>query len=190
MKKKIIAMLIVTCICLTGCGNDVKVIEKDKSDVQAEQESNSDEENVTETKDNEVDDYDGYQFVTENQVIRINEEAQTIIDALGEPSSYFEAASCAFEGLDKMYTYNHYEVVTYPKDDKDYIMSVLLMDDLVATEEGVQIGDSWKKVVETYGENWTEEKGMKVYNKGDMALRFVVEGETVISIEYMSTILE
>ena len=42
--------------------------------------------------------------------------------------SYFEAPSCAFDGIDKTYTYAGFELLTYPKDDKDYVSSVVLKD--------------------------------------------------------------
>ena len=110
------------------------------------------------------------------------------MEALGEPVSYFEAASCAFEGLDKIYTYNSFEIDTYPSQDRDLVSAVILKDDSIATAEGVCIGDSLEKLQEVYGEA-TLENGMLIYAKDGMKLCFIMQDDSVISIEYRSTAL-
>ena len=54
---------------------------------------------------------------------------------LGEPMHYFEAPSCAFEGMDKIYSYSGFEFTTYTKDNVDYIASIVFLDDTVTTRE-------------------------------------------------------
>ena len=54
-------------------------------------------------------------------------------------------------GIDKIYTYNSFELDTYPLDGEDFISSVLFKDDTVTTMEGIGIGDSVEKLTETYG---------------------------------------
>ena len=46
-------------------------------------------------------------------------DASKVVDELGEADDYFESESCAFEGLDKVYTYPGFKLNTYPVDDKD-----------------------------------------------------------------------
>ena len=113
-----------------------------------------------------------------------------VAEQLGEPNSYFEAASCAFEGLDKIYTYASFEIETYPQDTADCIKSIVLKDDTVSTVEGVSIGDSEDKVRETYGVPSEESTGRLVYQKEKTNLVFVVNSGVVISIEYASMVLE
>lgn len=131
----------------------------------------------------------GYVFEYDGVSIVIDAEATDIIEALGEPTSYYEATSCAFDGLDKIYTYSSFELDTYPTDDIDYVSAVILKDDLVSTAEGVSIGDSLEDVTAAYGEG-EESNGYLVYEKDDMKLRFVIEDDVVTSIEYQTTVLE
>lgn len=132
----------------------------------------------------------GYQFTAKGATIEMDADAAPILEQLGEPVSYFEAASCAFEGLDKTYTYNGFELDTYPTGDKDYVSAVVLKDDSVATQEGICIGDSRDKVLQAYPDGGTEECGMIIYRKGGMKLVFILKEEEVASIEYRSTVLE
>lgn len=84
----------------------------------------------------------GFEFKSGDVTIKMNTEAQQYVDALGEALNYFEAESCAFKGLDKTYTYSGFQLNTYPKDGVDYVASVVLTDDSVATAEGLEIGMS------------------------------------------------
>lgn len=134
--------------------------------------------------------YKGYAFVYHDVVIEIDEEATPILEQLGEANSYFEAASCAFNGLDKMYTYSSFEIDSYPIDDKDYVSMILFKDDSIATVEGISIGDPEEKIMEVYGDNFTKENGMIVYKKDGMKLCFIAENGNVTSIEYRTTVLD
>ena len=77
-----------------------------------------------------------YAFRSGNTEIAIDADAAPILASLGEWRDYAESASCAFEGLDKVYTYAGFEVQTYPMNGKDYVYMVMLYDDTVATPEG------------------------------------------------------
>lgn len=133
---------------------------------------------------------DGYLFTVKGVTIAMDADAAPILEQLGEAASYFESTSCAFEGLDKTYTYNGFELDTYPTGDKDYVSAVVLKDDSVSTPEGICIGDSRDKVLQAYPDGGTEEGGMIIYKKGDMKLCFILKEDEVASIEYRSTILE
>lgn len=128
----------------------------------------------------------GYVFTYKDVTISMDAEAAPLVAALGEPNSYFEAASCAFEGLDKMYTYSGFELDTYPTGDKDFVSAVVLKDDSVATPEGVVIGDSKSKLESVYGTASSTTDTLAVYEKDGMELRFILSGDSIVSIEYMS----
>lgn len=139
---------------------------------------------VQEPENTETDDGQGFVFIKDGTAIAVNADMEPILEQLGEPDSYFEAASCAFEGLDKYYTYNGFQIITYPVEDKDYISAVILKNDIVTTQEGIRIGDDLNKVKETYGEDYGEEYGKIFYEKDEGILNFILEEDTVISIEY------
>ena len=162
---------------LTGCGNDEKVIEGNGSSViEGSQESGEEEQ---ESQPLEVSSGKGYIFEYKGTKVEID----------GEAASYFEAPSCAFEGIDKTYTYSGFELDTYPQGEVDHISAVVFKDDSVATAEGICIGDTREKLEEAYGAG-TEEGGMLVYAKDGMKLCFILQGDEVVSIEYRSTVLE
>lgn len=130
----------------------------------------------------------GYVFVTGGVTVEVDADMAPILQSLGEPVSYFEAASCAFEGLDKIYTYSSFEIDTYPLQDRDLVSAVILKDDSVTTAEGVCIGDSLEKLLEVYGDG-AQEGGMLVYEKDGMKLCFILQDDSIISIEYRSAAL-
>lgn len=183
---------------LFGCGQDAKVIEGDvktmgrpasqEQDTSGEVQEASDVRSETEAE--ETPQYRGYAFIYDGVVVEMDADAAPIVEALGDANSYFEAPSCAFEGIDKMYTYSSFELDTYPMKDKDYVSSVIFKDDAIITPEGVGIGDSVEKMVEVYGEDSVSESGMTVYKKDDMKLCFIIQDDSIASIEYRSTVLD
>ena len=104
---------------------------------------------------------------------------------LGEPSGgYYEAKSCAFEGMDKFYYYDSVTLHGYQKGGNDKLYSITLMDDAVKTKEGVRIGDKKDKVLSAYGSDYTEADGQLLYESGNTRLSFVMKDDEVQSIIY------
>ena len=187
-------------VLLCGCGNSSKVIEGDvqtkttgssaASGTESEEEGTVVEVSTEGQTEQAAEKYKGYTFTYKDVIIEMDADAAPIIEKLGKPDSYFEAPSCAFEGIDKMYAYGGLEVDTYPTDDKDYISAVIFKDDTLTTTEGIGIGDSVSSLEEAYGTKWNDEDGMMVYEKDGMKLCFIVEEDAVISVEYRSGIIE
>lgn len=200
MKKAMAIIMTASLIILSGCGSngDEKVIEGDVQTIESgtaqPDETDSGTSGVKEDTQNETGQtagsVKGYVFIHNDVTIEMDADVAHLIEKLGEPASYFEAASCAFEGLDKMYTYNGFEIDTYPVGDKDYVSSLILKDDSVSTAEGICIGDTLEKLQEAYGSEGEEDGGMIVYVKDGMKLCFIMQGQEIISIEYRSTVLD
>ena len=110
----------------------------------------------------------------------MNAEAAPILEKLGKEKNYFESASCAFEGLDKEYTYNGFVLKTYPLNDVDYVASITLQDDTVATPEGIAIGSELADVTAVYGDSSSDTKCE--YVKGDSQLLILLENEGAVQI--------
>ncbi|MDD2435370.1 MAG: hypothetical protein PHO63_03860 [Bacilli bacterium] len=104
--------------------------------------------------------------------------------SIDEKFSYVELTSCAFEGNDKVYTYENIEIVVSQTKGKDTIYSVYFLNDQVATPEGVKIADDKSVMVETYGENYEQISNEYKYVEGNVVLSFIVENDVIISIEY------
>ncbi|MBE6539225.1 MAG: hypothetical protein E7674_00605 [Ruminococcaceae bacterium] len=120
-----------------------------------------------------------------NYTVKLDMNMKEVLEALGEPLSYFEAASCAFDGLDKTYTYAGFQILTRPDGDKDYINSIILTDDSVTTPEGVYIGVTEADVTAEYGTPAQKTDTLLSYTDGGTALNFILKNGTVISIEYI-----
>ena len=117
--------------------------------------------------------------------VSVDEDMAQVLSDLGEAQSYFEAESCAFEGLDKTYTYPGFVITTRPEGEKDYVNSIRLTDDSVSTGEGIYIGSTEADVKAAYGEDGGADQGMLSYTAGGVSLNFILESGAVISIEYL-----
>ena len=210
MKKTLIAAMMAAALVLTGCGaqetaapaqdtaaekTETAVVEEkveENAAVEAEvAENENDASEIAETEaasDSAAAEADTFVFEFDGVSMYVNQEAAGVLEALGEPNSYFEAASCAFEGLDKMYTYTSFEVDTYPEGDVDYISCIYFLDDLVETPEGVCLYMTQDDMIEAYGEDYTEVNGAFVYSKGNGDLSFIIEDGEIVAIEYKTKV--
>lgn len=194
MKKKLVFLCVLGLTLLTGCGKSTNVIEGQvktlstgQNSLQTEEKQVLEKKQVQQTESSEQ--YKGYIFIYDDIAIEIDAESEPIVKQLGEANAYFEAPSCAFEGIDRMYTYNNFELDTYPVNNIDHISAIIFKDDMITTAEGVGIGDSAEKVAEIYGEDAINESGMVVYEKDGMKLCFIIKEDMVVSVEYRSTVL-
>lgn len=126
----------------------------------------------------------GYTFSYNDVSIAMHADAAPIIAALGEPKSYTEQASCAFDGLDKTYSYGSFSINTYPKDGTDHISQLWFTDDQVSTGEGIRIGDSLAKVEQVYGRNGLTCGDAYILTKGETSLTIITANGLVTSIQY------
>ena len=78
-----------------------------------------------------------------------------------------EAASCYFEGLDKVFTYDGYEITTYPKTDGDYIQDVNVSSETIKTDKGVGVGSTLEDIEAAYGKDYTVSGKMYEYYQDD-----------------------
>lgn len=194
MKKKAIGIIWAAALLLMACGGEAKVI---SGEVQtkgggekAEVENEEEEEEGEEKEMKEAPSYKGYVFRSGDVVVEMDAEAKPILEQLGEANDYFETPSCAFDGIDKKYAYGSFELDTYPTGDKDFVSGVLFKDDSITTPEGIGIGDSREKMVNAYGGEGSEELGMTIYRKDNMKLCFILKEDSIVSIEYKSTVLD
>lgn len=190
MKKLVLVLMFA--LAVAGCGKEKDENNTQPTPVEQQENQNADANDGTtgETANNKGSELKGYVFEYNGVKIGMDMEAAPIIAALGEPASYFEAPSCAFEGLDKTYSYGSFELDTYEQNGKDYISGIFFCDDLIETPEGVCLFETKADMIAAYGETFVEEFGMLVYEKEGMKLKFILEGDEITSIEYASTVLD
>ena len=195
MKKKWLAMVI-GCMLLAGltaCGEeDVKVVNKLPGE---KTEDTSKEEQKEQGEESQKDALNGYLFEAEANgktvSISMDNEMKGILEQLGEAASYFESPSCAFEGLiDKTYTYEHFRIETYPDGETDRVSSVIFLDDIAETTEGISIGMTREDMEKAYGTEYEEKDGMVVYTKDGKHLSFLVRDGKIESVQYSSSVLD
>ncbi|MGL5085713.1 MAG: hypothetical protein ACRC68_08375 [Clostridium sp.] len=131
---------------------------------------------------------DEYIFEGNNISIKMNDAAVNTLQKLGKENQYFESQSCAFPGLDKVYTYNSFEITTYPINNVDYIESIFLLDDTVKTPEGVCLYQTLEDMKKAYGENYEEVQGIYTYQKGKSKLSFMIKDNKITQIEYKAIV--
>lgn len=127
---------------------------------------------------------ENFSFIYQGVAISPHGEAAPVIEVLGEPKSYTEEASCAFEGLDKTYYYGSIYISTYPMDGKDYLYTLWFADDTVTTAEGIRIGSSQTEVEEAYGADCFNGTNAFELTKGNSKLTILITDRLVSGVRY------
>lgn len=175
--KKLLTVVLALIICAALCACDKgETVENNETPNEVTENTNTAE---------KVNPADVYNFTLNGEKIYVHAAMEPLAESLGEPASYFESESCAFQGLDKVYTYGSVVVRTYPENGKDFVLSIELKDDSVSTEEGISIGDTKETVLSVYGEAAEENDSSLVYKKGESTLTFIFTGEEVSAITYL-----
>lgn len=181
-------------LVLTACSlnpvseDDVKRIEKPEEVKEAEIQTQTQDVSKTETME-EKKSYGGFYYHATSKNgegdIYINMPSDEVVALLGEPESTFEAPSCALDGMDVVYTYNHCEIYITKYPDKSVVSAIYLTDDLSSTPEGLSVGDSDSRRNELYGEPYKTDGYEYTYRKEDTYLRIQVQVGKVSYIYYM-----
>jgi hypothetical protein len=180
--KRLGILLMVVLLLLVGCSNG-KNVSSDSVDKTPKNEGVSTPKDSEKANDEKA---KGYVFETKGITIAMNAKIAPILKSLGESKSYFEAESCAFQGMEKTYTYSGFELHTYELDKVDYVASVIFLDDSVSTKEGISLNADVKDVVKAYGDKYTEKSGSYTYQLDKSKISFLFENNKVTSIEYMA----
>ena len=192
MKKLISLILALAMVCaMAACGGSETPAHADNNTPATNNNAQPEAETPTEAPAEEAPaaaEGEAYTFTYGSTKIAMNAEAAPILEALGEPKSYTEEESCAFEGLDKTYYFGSFYLQTYPEADTDYIYCLWLVDDSVETEEGIYIGASQAEVEKAYGAENFNGKNAYVVTSGDCTLTVILENGVVNSIQYNAVV--
>ena len=125
-----------------------------------------------------------YYFQVKDVKVEMKADAEAVLKALGSYKSSYEAPSCAFDGMDKIYSYGAYDILTYTADGKDFISGVVLRDDTVETPEGIAIGSKLEDVKKKYNAK-EEGSSINVYSE-NCRLLIIFDNGVVSSIQYIA----
>ena len=129
-----------------------------------------------------------WKYTVQGVDILMHAEAAPVLEALGEPVSYTEEASCAFTGLDKTYYYGGFYLQTYPIGEQDYIFAAWLVDDSSTTPEGIYIGATQAEVEAAYGTEGFNGSNAYVMTGTTSTLTIILTDGVVSSIQYDAVI--
>ena len=182
MKKVGIALVVIVIIALVVVG----IVFLNKNSTQTESTAsgdvNSSSSQATQESQTSENTEDVFTFEDNGKKIPLGADYDSL--DLGEAKDYYEVQSCAFDGMDKIYTFDNYEVHTYPDAGTDKVLSIYFLNDQVSTTEGVKIGDSLDTMLEVYGSDYEQLDTQYTYTKGLTQLKFIVENDAISSIEY------
>lgn len=179
--KKLIALLLAVLLVasLAACAAETPNTTEPSKQEQAEPTKPTQQE---ETDPEPVEDEEVFSFTYEG--VELVPGAAFDPSQLPEADSVFEVPSCAIEGTDNVYSYPPFELTAYNDGTGEVIYSIYLLDANTPTAEGLYVGDDLARVTELYGTDYIENDTELTFTKGGTTLNLILDGETVISIEY------
>jgi len=128
---------------------------------------------------------DAFFFKMGDVIIEMDQDIEYVISNVGEPLGRFEQQSCAFDGIDIIFSYPGIQIYTYPAGAGNYIHTIGFFDDSVRTAEGsIRLGSRVQNVFDEYGDDYSFETGMYRFTRGLTVLEFLVEDDIVMGITY------
>ena len=129
-------------------------------------------------------DDEGFSFTINGVEIIMGHPAFPIIENLGEPQNYHESISCAFDGIDRSWYFNGFIVHAYPLGDEDFILSVILTDDINGTDRRIYLGMTYDDMVRAYGSDYERDQDQYLYRLGSTSLAFIMQDGYIGQITY------
>ena len=183
-KFKLVLVTMIMSVMVAGCGKDEAESGSKNETTAAATEAAVDESTEAGSDETAVETSDEYFYTLDGTKVLLNSKMEDVVAAIGEPDKYFESESCAFQGLDKVYTYGSVVITTYPDNEVDYVYTIDLKDDTVETDEGLFIGASKEDVEAAYGTPGDKTDIAYIYTKGDTKLTIIFEDDCVAGITY------
>jgi hypothetical protein len=149
----------------TAVSPDAKTTGDDKTDATADEDS-------------------GFALKIGDSIIRMDQNMAEVQAMLGEPRNVFVEQSCAFDGMDRVFSYPGLQIHTYPKGSEDYVHTVSLRDDSIRTMQGIYLGSTMNAVIKAYGDEYKMESDVLIYTEGRTTLSFFIEDDIVTAITY------
>ena len=179
MKIKIFALIMIVIMLFAGCGSNPGNVNPSPTESNIATPGNNETKPAVEEKSK-------YYFEYNGTAIYMNDEAKPLLDAWGEPQNYFESPSCAFQGIDRTYSYSGFDLYTYTdeNDENERVFTVVFMNDGVETKEGITLGNKLEDIISKYGDNSTKEGEKYTYTDSNTTLSFVLENGEVVDVSY------
>ncbi len=167
MKKKyFILSLAAALLCLCACGGEAVTV--DPNAVRA--------------------DYGPLSFEAGGVSFGVFDEAAPVLEKLGEASGEFEADSCAYQGKDKFYYYDGFELMVNDVDGTERITAITVTDDTVSNPQGVKIGMDIDQALGLMAMDYEESTGVYSFVSGSCLMRLRVDSDNAIAaMDYLGS---
>ena len=129
-------------------------------------------------------------FTLNGSSLTVGNDLSGFIGANAPSETSDPSPSCLGEGgEDIIYTFDHFTINGYRKDDLTIATDITFSDSDVATSKGIKIGSSKDDVIKAYGSGYTEQGRDIVYSSGKNSLRFTLNGDSVSVISFYHDLL-
>ena len=175
--KKLLSACLLSALVLTACASSP-----------VDTETTSDSNMVTDGGTAAAETFGGF-ALTVGEVRLLTGETADVTALLGTPKDTLQAPSCIHEGNDTVYYYDGLEVTTSPSDAGDYILTIQITSEDMATEEGIRFGSSLEEAKAAYGDYdaslSSPDFGRYVFVRGGTSLTLLTDGDNLVnSITY------
>ena len=121
--------------------------------------------------------YNGFDIVPGSKV-------ESALAAFGDDYDRMEVASCAYQGVDIVYTYPGFTLYAYTDAGVEYINVIEVTNSLINCG-GISVGDSIKKAKEIFGQPDVEDDFGVLYRSGKTELQISTDGvDSIVAIVY------
>lgn len=127
----------------------------------------------------------GYAMKVNGISFGVGMDAQKVVEKLGACEPVITESCGDMGGDDYEYAYQDYIIYANNGGGAVRIYCVEIISDLVSTPENVIIGDSAEAVKTAYGDPTSETATSLIYEKDGMQLIFILENDSVTSIQYL-----
>lgn len=125
-----------------------------------------------------------YRFSHNGFEIAPGSKVDSALLAFGDDYDRMEVASCAYQGVDIVYTYPGFTLYAYTDAGVEYINVIEVTNSLIDCG-GISVGDSLKKARDLYGEPTVGDDFGVLYHDGKTELQISTNGEdTIVAIVY------
>jgi hypothetical protein len=106
-------------------------------------------------------------FTVDGKPLRLDDDISVATALFGAPTGFEEVESCAYDGMDKFFTYRGGDILvsTLPING-DLICAVDVFTDAVKTGNSITVGSSLEQIETAYGKDYTLDGGVLIYWAG------------------------
>lgn len=119
----------------------------------------------------------------DDTLIALDAPAEPVLAALGAPFGYGEYQSGSRAGVEKTYRFQGLNLRTYPGQDGERILGVMITDNSLPTPEGIRVGDSASRVRECFGSDAIQSDCCTISRNGEKMV-VLLEHNVVTAIQY------